>query len=109
MPIPHFSSLREDLARIGAALRAAAKLLQDYVPGMVAFADKGDAGPVTEADIAVNELLRRVLLRRGEGWLSGRPWTTRIASGDAGCGLSTPSMGRGSSSRAFPNGASPSG
>jgi myo-inositol-1(or 4)-monophosphatase len=70
MPIPQFSSLRDDLEKIGAALGAAANLLHDYVSGRVAVADKGHAGPVTEADIAVNELLQRRLLRRGEGWLS---------------------------------------
>jgi myo-inositol-1(or 4)-monophosphatase len=75
----------DDLARIAAALAAAALALSRFTPGEVASRAKRRAGsaatgdsrsrgggddPVTEADTLVDALLRRALPRAGEGWLS---------------------------------------
>lgn len=59
------------LVRIREALEAAGEIISSYAPGAVASSQKsGGRGPVTEADHAVNRVLREVLLRDGEGWLS---------------------------------------
>jgi myo-inositol-1(or 4)-monophosphatase len=59
------------LVRIHEALEAAGATLAAFVPGAVASSQKScGRGPVTEADRAVNRVLRDVLLRDGEGWLS---------------------------------------
>jgi len=61
----------EDVARIREALRAAAEVVRPFTPGAVEFQEKADrAGPVTEADRAVDEVLHRLLPMEGEGWLS---------------------------------------
>ena len=57
-----------DLGRIRAALgeaRLALRSLSNVDLGL-----KGEGDPVTEADLAVDAVLRRCLLREGEGWLS---------------------------------------
>lgn len=57
-----------DLGRIRAALseaRVALRSLSNVDLGL-----KGAGDPVTEADLAVDAVLRRCLLREGEGWLS---------------------------------------
>lgn len=62
---------RSDLDRIARALDAAAEALEPYTPGAVAFEAKSERGdPVTEADLAVDGVLRRMLPVEGEGWLS---------------------------------------
>jgi myo-inositol-1(or 4)-monophosphatase len=59
------------LARIREALEAAGATLAAFVPGAVASSQKSfGRGPVTEADRAVNRVLRDALWREGEGWLS---------------------------------------
>jgi len=59
------------LERIDEALEAASTTLAAFVPGAVSSSQKSSGrGPVTEADRAVNRLLRDMLLRDGEGWLS---------------------------------------
>src|SRR5271157_175410 len=59
------------LARIDEALEAAGTTLAAFVPGAVPSSQKSSGrGPITEADRAVNRILRDVLLRDGEGWLS---------------------------------------
>ncbi|MBV8202603.1 MAG: 3'(2'),5'-bisphosphate nucleotidase CysQ [Acidobacteria bacterium] len=63
-------SYTEDLARIAAALAEATRALSRFTPGSVAARAKQGGDPVTEADTAVDALLRRALLRSGEGWLS---------------------------------------
>ena len=63
-------SRREDLERIGEALREAQDVLARFTPGEVAHRSKQGGDPVTEADLAVNEVLQRILPCRGEGWLS---------------------------------------
>ena len=60
-----------DLERIRLGLRAAAEAVRPYAPGNVAFEIKETRGdPVTEADRAADRVLREILPRDGEGWLS---------------------------------------
>jgi myo-inositol-1(or 4)-monophosphatase len=59
-----------DLERISAALDAADQVLRDFVSGSVDVQRKGDRSPVTEADYAVDRVLRESLPLDGEGWLS---------------------------------------
>jgi len=58
------------LDRIREALEAAASVMSGFVPGKVKADFKSGDDPVTEADRAANRVLREVLLRDGEGWLS---------------------------------------
>jgi len=51
-------------------LVAASTSLARFVPGDTAFQYKSSDDPITEADAAVNEVLRRILVQDGEGWLS---------------------------------------
>jgi myo-inositol-1(or 4)-monophosphatase len=61
----------EDLARISHALDAAGEVARRYTPGQVEWETKSERGdPVTEADRAIDGLLRSLLPRPGEGWLS---------------------------------------
>jgi myo-inositol-1(or 4)-monophosphatase len=61
----------EALERIRAALQEAVSVVSSFVPGAVKADQKSlGRGPVTEADRAVDQILREVLLREGEGWLS---------------------------------------
>ena len=60
----------DDLARIRSALFAAAAILRDVEPGGVGVVYKAHGSPVTDADLAVDALLRRELPRGDEGWLS---------------------------------------
>ena len=64
------SSSSEILERIHAALEAAREVLNRFTPGAIETEYKVGHDPVTEADRAVNEVLRKILLRPGEGWLS---------------------------------------
>jgi myo-inositol-1(or 4)-monophosphatase len=58
------------LPRIEHALDEAVKALKSYTPGAVDADDKGGGDPVTEADRAVDTLLRELLPAGDEGWLS---------------------------------------
>ena len=61
----------EDLARIEEALTAASEAVLPYTPGAVAYETKAERGdPLTEADLAVDRVLRSILPSPGEGWLS---------------------------------------
>lgn len=60
----------DDLSRIAKALDAAEKALADFTPGAIAATKKAGGDPVTEADTVVDEVLKRILPREGEGWLS---------------------------------------
>jgi myo-inositol-1(or 4)-monophosphatase len=60
----------EALPRIQSALAAAVELLRDFRADTVRVEHKPGAGPVTEADRAVNDVLARMLPAEGEGWLS---------------------------------------
>jgi len=60
----------DDLGRIEAALDVAERALVDFTSGAITAAMKVGGDPLTEADLAVDEVLRRTLPRAGEGWLS---------------------------------------
>lgn len=60
----------EDLARILAALHQARAALEPLLDGVVQARMKEPDDPVTEADLAVDRVLRHALLDHGEGWLS---------------------------------------
>jgi len=60
----------DPIARIAHALERATEILRRFTPGAVEFDDKGGGDPVTEADRAVDTLLRELLPRGDEGWLS---------------------------------------
>jgi myo-inositol-1(or 4)-monophosphatase len=64
------SSSHDTLQRIHAALEAAREVLNRFTPGAVAAEYKAGHDPVTEADRAVDQVLKKNLLRDGEGWLS---------------------------------------
>ncbi|HKK92085.1 MAG TPA: 3'(2'),5'-bisphosphate nucleotidase CysQ [Longimicrobiales bacterium] len=67
----HEADRTDDLARIDAALRAAAEAVAPFTPGAVAWETKAERGdPLTAADLAVDGVLREMLPRAGEGWLS---------------------------------------
>src|SRR6202051_5203769 len=68
----HSSNLssKEILERIHAALEAARTVLNRFTPGAIEAEYKVGHDPVTEADRAVDDVLRKTLLRAGEGWLS---------------------------------------
>ena len=62
---------RDDLDRIREGLEQAAEAVRPFTPGDVAYDEKSNRGdPVTAADLAVNEVLHRILPEEGEGWLS---------------------------------------
>lgn len=58
------------LQRIQAALDAAREVFARFTPGAIETEYKAGHDPVTEADRAVDAVLRQTLLRDGEGWLS---------------------------------------
>jgi len=75
--IPSFPNLtqrmprQDDLIKIREALLGAAEAIRPFTPGAVEFEEKGSRrDPVTAADLAANEVLRRLLPVSGEGWLS---------------------------------------
>jgi len=66
-------SRKDDLLRIESALKAAIEVAQRYTPGAVEWEEKSGSGrwdPVTEADEAIDEVLRECLPLAHEGWLS---------------------------------------
>jgi len=61
----------DDIRRITEGLRAAAEAVAPFTPGAVAFETKDERGdPLTAADLAADRVLREILPRDGEGWLS---------------------------------------
>jgi len=60
----------EAVRRIQGGLEAARVVLSRFTPGAIEAEYKAGHDPVTEADRAVDVLLRQELLRDGEGWLS---------------------------------------
>jgi myo-inositol-1(or 4)-monophosphatase len=64
------NSGEELLKRIKNALEAAVESISSFVPGAVAAEFKIGDDPITEADRAANRILRQILKRDGEGWLS---------------------------------------
>jgi myo-inositol-1(or 4)-monophosphatase len=61
---------RDDIDRIETGLDEALKTLAPFTPGRVATEFKTGTDPVTAADLAVDAVLRELLPRNGEGWLS---------------------------------------
>ena len=59
-----------DLQRIHSALDAARVVFNRFTSGAIEAEYKAGHDPVTEADKAVDAVLRKELLRQGEGWLS---------------------------------------
>jgi myo-inositol-1(or 4)-monophosphatase len=64
------SAYSDILERIQAGLDAAREVLNRFTPGAIDAEYKAGHDPVTEADRAVDTVLRQNLLREGEGWLS---------------------------------------
>lgn len=64
------SSYSEVLQRIESALEAARAVFARFTPGAIEAEYKAGHDPVTEADRAIDAVLRQNLLRDGEGWLS---------------------------------------
>jgi myo-inositol-1(or 4)-monophosphatase len=64
------SSYSDILQRIQAALDAARDVFSRFTAGAIETEYKAGHDPVTEADRAVDAVLRQNLLREGEGWLS---------------------------------------
>jgi myo-inositol-1(or 4)-monophosphatase len=64
------SESKEIVERIHAGLEAARAVLQLFTPGAIEAEYKVGHDPVTEADRAVDDILRKTLLRQNEGWLS---------------------------------------
>jgi myo-inositol-1(or 4)-monophosphatase len=64
------SAYADILQRIEAALEAARVVFARFTPGAIETEYKIGHDPVTEADRAVDAVLRQNLLRDGEGWLS---------------------------------------
>src|SRR4029077_12371335 len=64
------SSYAEILDRIAAALASAREVFSRFTPGAIDAEFKAGHDPVTEADRALDAVLRQTLLRDGEGWLS---------------------------------------
>jgi myo-inositol-1(or 4)-monophosphatase len=70
IPLPMTSSYADILQRIQSALDAARAVFARFTPGEIDAEYKAGHDPVTEADRAVDAVLRASLLREGEGWLS---------------------------------------
>ena len=64
------SNYSDVLERIEAAIEASRPVFARFTPGEIAAEYKAGHDPVTEADRALDEVLRKSLLRDGEGWLS---------------------------------------
>jgi myo-inositol-1(or 4)-monophosphatase len=64
------SDTQEILERINAGLEAARAVLNRFTPGAIEAEYKVGHDPVTEADRAVDDILRKTLIRGDEGWLS---------------------------------------
>ncbi len=58
------------LERIQSAIDAARNVFAHFTPGEIAAEYKAGHDPVTEADKELDAVLRKELLREGEGWLS---------------------------------------
>ena len=66
----HSNSYAQILERIHAALEASRAVFARFTPGAIDTEYKAGHDPVTEADRALDAVLRKELLREGEGWLS---------------------------------------
>ncbi|MGB6804626.1 MAG: 3'(2'),5'-bisphosphate nucleotidase CysQ, partial [Candidatus Sulfotelmatobacter sp.] len=66
----HSNSYAQVLDRIHSALEASRKVFARFTPGAIETEYKVGHDPITEADRALDAVLRKELLRSGEGWLS---------------------------------------
>jgi 3'(2'), 5'-bisphosphate nucleotidase len=66
----HSNSYAQILERIHAGLEASRAVFARFTPGAIETEYKVGHDPVTEADRALDVVLRQELLREGEGWLS---------------------------------------
>jgi myo-inositol-1(or 4)-monophosphatase len=66
----HSNSYAQIVERIQAALEASRAVFARFTPGAIETEYKIGHDPVTEADRALDAVLRKELLREGEGWLS---------------------------------------
>jgi myo-inositol-1(or 4)-monophosphatase len=64
------SSYSDVLERIHSAIESAKRVFRKFTPGEIAAEYKAGHDPVTEADRELDLVLRKNLLRGGEGWLS---------------------------------------
>jgi myo-inositol-1(or 4)-monophosphatase len=64
------NSYADVLERIRAAIELSRGVFARFTPGEIAAEYKSGHDPVTEADTALDAVLRKTLLRDGEGWLS---------------------------------------
>ncbi len=64
------SNYSDVVARIQSAIEASKAVFSRFAPGEIAAEYKAGHDPVTEADRELDEVLRKNLLRDGEGWLS---------------------------------------
>jgi myo-inositol-1(or 4)-monophosphatase len=64
------SSYSQILSRIAAAIEEARGVFAQFTPGAIQADFKAGHDPVTEADRALDAVLRKNLVREGEGWLS---------------------------------------
>src|SRR5207253_7254269 len=62
-----YSDVRE---RIQSAIEAAKLVFSRFTPGAIAAEYKAGNDPITDADRELDAVLRKSLLREGEGWLS---------------------------------------
>jgi myo-inositol-1(or 4)-monophosphatase len=62
--------MSQDIDRIKDALDEAGILARGWVERGAQISFKSGGDPVTEADVALNDLLRRKLVSHGDGWLS---------------------------------------
>ena len=67
MQTSHYSDV---VARIQSAIEASKNVFSRFTTGEIAAEYKAGHDPVTEADRELDEVLRKNLLRDGEGWLS---------------------------------------
>lgn len=63
-------SRSDDLALLNRGLEEASEVLAGFTPGRIAATRKHGGDPVTEADEAIDALLRELLPQPGDGWLS---------------------------------------
>jgi myo-inositol-1(or 4)-monophosphatase len=65
------SELSRDLDRLAAAVQEAGKVARQFFGGQFKKWTKGEGdSPVTEADLAANDVLHKHLVEAGDGWLS---------------------------------------
>jgi myo-inositol-1(or 4)-monophosphatase len=64
------TSSSENLRRIQEALQIAVSAISPFIPGAIKVDFKLGDDPITKADRVANDVLRDVLVRDGEGWLS---------------------------------------